>query len=211
MLHLHSDLREFDHIIWDLNGTLIDDAELCVRAVNPLLREYGLSEIDLVRYQQAFRFPVSEYYVDLGFRLTPEEFEALSHRFHDHYHRLVPEARLFEGTQELLGRLKEDGKRLSILTAAWHQDLERLVRHFAIESYFDHFFGLHHRQADSKIQRGRELLAASGLAREKTILLGDTLHDLEVAEALGIQALLLTGGHMSEERLLRSSARVIRR
>ncbi len=211
MIRLYDELSQYRHIIWDMNGTLIDDADLCVRAVNPLLIEKGLKPIDLTIYRHCFRFPVADYYSDLGFNVTSEEFDALSHRFHDHYHAILSEAQLFEGTGDLLVKLKQDGKTLSILTAAWHGDMEQVVRHYGIAQHFNHMYGLQHRLADSKIQRGRELLDAAGIRPEESVLLGDTLHDLEVGEALGIKTILLTEGHMSEERLRASKALVISR
>lgn len=203
MLSLESHLKPYSHVIWDMNGTLVDDAHICVEAVNPLLTEYGLPLIDVEIYRQFFRFPVWDYYCDLGFRISPEEFDQLSHRFHDRYHALLPTATLFDGTDELLTSLKQQNKKLSILTAARTDDLHAVIQHFGIQTHFDHLFGLSHRAADSKIARGRELMAESKVSTQETVMIGDTLHDLEVGEALGIEVILVTGGHMSEERLSR--------
>jgi len=208
MQKLSSELASYRHIVWDMNGTLIDDTELCVRAVNPLLREHGVPEIDVHRYRQSFRFPVRAYYDDIGFRLNAEEFTAMSHRFHDNYHSLLGESRLFPGTVELLQELRSRGQVLSILTAAWHEDMLRVLDQFGILSQFDHLFALRDREAASKVDRGLELMRETGFAPSKTILLGDTLHDLEVGQAMGVEVLLLTEGHMSESRLRESKARV---
>jgi len=198
-------------VIWDMNGTLVDDAHVCVGAVNPILREHGLPEITTDTYREFFRFPVMDYYRDLGFRITQEEFEALSHRFHGHYHALLPTAGLFSGTEELLKTLRGQQKRLSILTAARTDDLEKTLSHFSILHLFDHLFGLSHRSADSKVSRGRDLMQAAQIPPEKSVLVGDTLHDLEVGEELGIDVILLTGGHMSEQRLRSKTSRVHQR
>ena len=201
MRNLFEELKPYRHVIWDFNGTLLDDAELCVQSVNPLLKEHGLTEINVTTYREYFRFPVAEYYVDLGFRLTTEEFSSLSERFHGHYYKILHEARLFTGVRELLHDLKEAGKTLSILSAAQQQDLHTALQQFSIQSFFDHIFGLHHRLADSKISRGKELLKHSGISNEHSVLVGDTLHDLEVGQALGVSVILLTDGHMDEKRL----------
>lgn len=211
LIRLLDEIASFRHVIWDLNGTLVDDAGVCVRAVNPILREHGLPEIDLDRYRECFRFPVSEYYRDLGFRLSPREFEEISHRFHGHYHDLLEGASLFTGTRELLSGIRGRDQVQSILTAAWHEDLERILARFDLNGLFHHLYGLSHRQADSKVARGFDLLRASGVAAEDTVLLGDTLHDLEVGEALGVTVILLTGGHMSESRLEAGGVKVVRR
>lgn len=211
MLSLLTDLSNYDHVIWDMNGTLVDDAHVCVGAVNPILRDYNLPEITTESYRDFFRFPVMDYYHELGFRLSQEEFETLSHRFHDHYHSLLPTAGLFAGTEELLKTLREQKKRLSILTAARTDDLEKTLSHFSILHLFDHLFGLSHRSADSKVSRGRDLMEIVQIPPEKSVLVGDTLHDLEVGEALGLDVILVTGGHMSEQRLRSKTSRVHQR
>lgn len=201
MTELFEKLQPYKQIIWDFNGTLIDDAEICVRAVNPILLEYGLKEIDLKVYRDFFRFPVQEYYVDLGFRLTDQEFKDLSHRFNETYQSHWNDARVFQGAMDLLHQLKGEGKILSVLSAAWQSDLHAGLDRFGLKHFFDHIFGLQDRLAACKIQRGRELLDASGINAADTVLLGDTLHDLDVGKSLGMDVFLLTEGHMSEERL----------
>lgn len=211
MTHLFEELLPYRQIIWDFNGTLIDDADLCVRAVNPLLVEHGLPEIDVHRYRESFRFPVADYYADIGFRVTPEEFSEMSHRFNEAYQADWDNARVFEGTSKLLGDLKEAGKTLAVLSAAWQPDLIKGLQRFDLHDFFEHVFGLENRLAACKIQRGRELLTKSGVSASESVLLGDTLHDLEVGEALGVSVILLTDGHMSEERLRAKHAKVFPR
>jgi len=201
MLNLHRELKHYHHIIWDMNGTLIDDAHLCVEAVLPLMAEHGLPPLTIEEYRHKFRFPVLDYYRDVGFQIEESEFTELSHRFHERYLSLLPQAQLFDGTRELLSQLKKDGKTQSVLTAAWKGDLDQILQQFDLTSCFDHLYALTHRLADSKISRGHELLKASGHCAADSVLIGDTLHDLEVGQALGIKVILVTGGHMSTERL----------
>lgn len=201
----------YSHIIWDMNGTLVDDAHLCVKAINPLLLERGLSPIDLDDYRKNFRFPVRDYYRNLGFRLTPEEFDDVAKRFHDGYHSILSEADLFPETAELIHKLLESGKTLSVLSAARQDDLEHVLEFFDLKKCFHHLYGLSDRLAASKIDRGRELMSRVGTAPEQCILIGDTDHDLEVGAALGIAVILVSGGHQCHTVLEKSQADIVRR
>ena len=80
---------------------------------------------------------------------------------------------------------------------------------FALEPYFDFVYGIEDKLAASKLHRGHDLIRASGVAPGKTILIGDTDHDLEVAQALGISVVLVTHGHQSTERLRRIHQNVV--
>lgn len=194
------------HVLWDFNGTILDDAHLCVKSVNVLLREHDLPEISLADYHQRFTFPVSDYYRELGFRLSAEEFAALSEKFHELYHALLHEAEVFPGTVETLGQLSH--LQHHVLSAANIDDLRRMMDRFGLHPHFRSVYGLGDRLAHSKIELGRELLRTENLDPKACVMLGDTLHDLDVGEALGVDVILLTGGHQHEDRLRTRARRI---
>jgi phosphoglycolate phosphatase len=84
------------------------------------------------------------------------------------------------------------------------------VEHHGLTHYFDRVYGLKDHYARSKVERGRELIFDSQIDREHTLLIGDTDHDLEVAQELGIEALLIADGHQSFERLEPRHHRVLK-
>ena len=55
-------MDEITTVVWDWNGTLLDDVELCMESINRLLREHRLPQLDHERYQRVFQFPIIEYY-----------------------------------------------------------------------------------------------------------------------------------------------------
>ena len=71
----------YKHIIWDWNGTLLDDAWLCVDIMDSMLKERSLGTLTLDRYQRLFEFPVIDYYRKLGFDFTKESFEKTGTEF----------------------------------------------------------------------------------------------------------------------------------
>lgn len=195
------------HVIWDWNGTLLDDVDLAVEAIGEVLSRNRLSPITRDEYRRLFCFPIPEYYRRLGFHR--ERFETISLEFVECYRKRVPRARLHRGAENLLGRLWGAPRKQSILSAAHEADLEELLDHFGIRSYFDHVYGLSNHHAVSKLERGRELLRDSGVPPEEAVLIGDTDHDCEVGRALGIDVILLGDGHQAYDRLRHLPARVL--
>jgi len=201
MLKLFDALRDKDHVIWDWNGTLLNDVQHAVDTMNDLLASRGLPLLDIERYRQTFCFPIRKYYEALGFDLASEPFSDLCDRYVDVFMAKVNDCELVAGSRELLRGIKGAGKMQSVLSATDQPNLQRMVTAFELETCFDFIFGIENKLAASKLHRGHELIHASGIAPARTILIGDTDHDLEVAQALGISAVLITHGHQCARRL----------
>lgn len=201
MLHLKEHLAGKSHVVWDWNGTLLDDLDVCVEIVSAVAERHVGKKLTREAYLAGFRFPVREWYRDMGFDFERVSFEELSVDFVASYVARAPGLALFEGVRELLQELQESGIRCSILTAAHQSVVDQMLAHFGIRDFFHEVYGLGDHHATSKVQRGRQLLAQLGLPREELVLVGDTDHDLEVARDLGIDAVLLEGGHQCGTRL----------
>ncbi len=197
------------HVIWDWNGTLLDDVDLAVAAISEVLKLNGLNPIDRDGYRKAFCFPISEYYRKLGFDVQAAAFESATQQFVASYAKLIPTGKLHAGTEAVLKTVKDLGMKQSILSAAHEKDLHRLLAHFEIAPYFDHVYGLSDHYAASKVERGKDLLKACGVTPEETLLIGDTDHDWEVGNALGVEVLLLCDGHQHEDRVRSLSPKFI--
>jgi phosphoglycolate phosphatase len=189
------------HIIWDWNGTLLDDLEHNVATMNWLLAAEGLPAISVDHHRRHFGFPVQEYYTKLGFDTSPQIFEALCERFNHRFHSGLDRCRLTPGAKEILHHLKLAGKSQSILSATRQDTLERSVHSFGIHHYFSHIFGIADDQATSKIEQGKALVEQAGVHADDTVIIGDTEHDLEVGRAIGVDVILVDHGHQALERL----------
>jgi phosphoglycolate phosphatase len=192
------------HIVWDWNGTLLDDIQPCVDAINRMLEVRQLPGIDRQQYRDIFDFPVKGYYRRLGFDLNNEDWDSMAKEFHKHYGQLAAEAGLRAGTADTLAAIRDRGITMSILSACEITILERMLLERGIRHYFDHVFGLDNLYASSKLDQGRRLIEALSLPPDDILLVGDTNHDHEVAEQLGLKCVLLDGGHQAEHRLATS-------
>ncbi|HWU42023.1 MAG TPA: HAD hydrolase-like protein, partial [Bdellovibrio sp.] len=170
-------ISNYKHIIWDWNGTLVDDVDVAVEAINVLLREHQLPLVTATTYRDIFSFPVKDYYEKLGFNFQKTSFESLCDRFVQEYnvHR-AGLASLFHGVPDLLKTIKES-KTQSILSAAAQWHLDEITKHFEVHHLFHHRYGIDNHYASSKLERGKQLIAASNISERDTILIGDTDHD----------------------------------
>lgn len=210
MKALHPHLENKSHVIWDWNGTLLSDVQHAVNAVNRLLQEENLKTTTVEQYKKIFGFPVIEYYERLGFDTSPAKFTELCERFNAYFHDDLHTCALWPGARETLEHVVKSGKTQSLLSASEHNLLLGSVKLFDLENVFHHVVGIADKKAGSKVARGRELIARVNLPLEKTILIGDTDHDLEVGEALGIEVILVDHGHQCLTRLKPKHPRVLK-
>ncbi|MBD3647020.1 MAG: HAD family hydrolase [Pseudomonadales bacterium] len=200
---------QYRSIIWDWNGTLLDDVDVCLELANEILDEHGLPMLDVERYREIFDFPVIRYWERAGLDLAKVDFEALSKRFCSRFDSLVHEIPLFDGARRVLEDLEEAGARQFILSNTEQNALLRMLESKQVSHLFAGVQGLDDTLARGKAGAGADLLANHGLDRDETVMIGDTLHDLEVAESLGIACVLVSTGHHTHDRLAETGTPVI--
>ncbi len=196
-------MKKYKHIIWDWNGTLFDDVELCHNIINGLLIRNEIEEISLQRYREIFDFPVKKYYKTAGLDFNKTSFEVLGKQFMDEYEERKFESSVFNEVRDVLESVRSLGLTQSLLSAYHHDSLVKITKHFGIENYFIGLNGLDNIYAASKIDIGKKWINNSGYKKGEVVLIGDTLHDFEVAEAIGADSILIASGHQSKERLLK--------
>lgn len=191
-------------ILWDWNGTLFDDTDAAIGALNDQLVCRGLKPITREYYRAHFAFPVRSFYAQVGMDLEHEDWNALAQGYHDAYH-----ARPAQPNAEAVAALslaREAGCRQAIVSALRQDYLDATVARFGLTDFFAALIGADNLDGGSKLARAQAFLlqdrAAHG-ARERYVLIGDALHDAEVAEALGIGCVLFSGGSHAGERLAR--------
>jgi phosphoglycolate phosphatase len=199
----------YRHIIWDWNGTLLDDLDYSIGVMNRLLGRRGLPLLDRARYHAVFDFPVSDYYGRLGLDVSQDNFAALGQEWMACYdaHRL--DCALHPDARRILAAVQATGLTQSILSAYPHDTLVEIVEHFGLADHFAHLAGLDNIYAHSKAELGRAQVAALGLPVRDILLIGDTLHDLDVARELGVDCVLIAAGHNPAEKLRRHHDRVL--
>lgn len=199
----------FRHIIWDWNGTLLNDLDACIESMNFILNKRNLEHIDKHKYMSIFNFPVRDYYIKLGFDFQKESFEEVSDDFTEQYSQRCFSCHLHRNAKEVISSISKAGITQSILTAA-HQDyIEKCADFYGIKEYFIRLLGLDNTHAHGKIDNGKKLISELPYAPDEIALIGDTLHDYEVAKEIGCQCILVACGHHGEERLRATGAVIL--
>ncbi|MCE4566283.1 HAD family hydrolase [Maribellus sp. CM-23] len=188
-------------VIWDWNGTLLNDLDFCISTINQLLEKRGLNLLDHVQYKDVFSFPVKDYYTTIGFDFSKEDFSIPAREFIDLYNNGVKNCDLHSQTHAVLDFFKNSRKRQFVLSAMQQNMLHETLDHQNILNYFEGIAGLNDHYAASKIERGEQLIELYQIRKENAVMIGDTIHDYEVAEKLGITCILIANGHQSKERL----------
>ena len=202
-------ISKFKHIIWDWNGTLIDDVWLVVEIMNKMLKKRNLPGIDAKKYREIFNFPVTKYYLKLGFDFSDESFEELTVEFISEYYARFNECKLFDGAEEVLKKIRDRGISQSILSASKEDVLIEKIKYYGIDKYFCRIMGLENHYAESKVERGKKWIAELNLKPRDVLLIGDTTHDYIVSKHIGSDCLLIANGHYSYKRLAKSGVDVV--
>ena len=193
---------KYTHIIWDWNGTLLNDAWLCVEVMNSMLKLRNLPLLTLERYRDIFDFPVIDYYKKLGFDFEKEPFEVVGMDFMIRYNERQGECKLHDEATQILECIGLKGFRQSILSAREQKELRQETIDLVVAGFFEKINGLDDHYAHGKTDVGIRLLQELGIEKARILFIGDTLHDAEVAKELGIDCILIPNGHHSEKRLL---------
>lgn len=201
------------YIIWDWNGTLIDDVAAAVNALNRMLALRGVAPVTRDFYRAHFGFPVRPFYAVVGLDLEKEDWDKICTDFHQ-FIAEEPDQHLRPDALASLRFVHEQGGRQSILSALRQDLLLRDTGREGVRAFFDATFGVDNLDGATKLSRGHDLTAhlkATGLLApgQSLFFIGDTLHDAEVGTALGATPILVEGGHQNGDRLRASGHTVV--
>lgn len=190
-------------MVWDWNGTLFDDLHCSVGVANQLLGEFGLPGFDGVpAYHATFRFPIVDYYTDLGFDTRPGgNFEAAARRYVELYAAASQACGLHDGAADTLASLHAGGVRQVVISASQQAHLRAQLNPFGLDRWLDAAHGLDDIYAHSKEGLARRWIADEAIDPGRVLFVGDSEHDFEIADAVGARCVLFSGGHHGRTRL----------
>ena len=195
----------YKYIFWDFNGTIIDDVHNSLGCVNDLLERKNRAPITLSEYYNYVETPIIGFYRHI---LPPEElnFDEISMYFHEDYARRIVDTQLAEGAYELMHSLKEQGAHQYIVTANHIDEVTDLIKKFGVFDCVEQILGAQNKRAESKTERAKKLFDSLNINPNDAIFIGDTLHDLETANAMGIDCVLVEYGHQGKKLLREHNA-----
>ncbi|SCL13906.1 Phosphoglycolate phosphatase, HAD superfamily [Micromonospora rhizosphaerae] len=192
------------HLVWDWNGTLLDDLDLVVQATNVAFASAGGPAVTVDEHRARFRRPIAEYYAEmLGRAVDDEAFGRLDQIFHDAYRAGLTTCELAADATAAIAAWPGSQ---SLLSMWFHDELVPTVHTYGLTPHFTRVDGLRD-AVGGGVKAGwlAKHLAELGLDGSQVVLIGDSLDDADAAESVGARCVLYTGG-LSDPARLRASA-----
>lgn len=187
--------KQYTHVFWDWNGTIIDDLDVNFDVINILLSKRKKNIISMSEYRSAFSFPIKDFYNRVGLPVYDEEYEILVYDYWNLYKSKIEAIPLMVGVKDILSRIKENGVKQYILSASDKNMIFDQMSIYGIQSYFEEVIAPQDGYALGKIELAKFWLSTQGIFTPNVIMIGDTIHDYETAQALGIDCALVDKGH----------------
>ena len=201
---------KYKNIIWDWNGTILDDAWVFVDVMNSILLKISLPTINLEKYKNNFDFPISNYYKYLGITYSADYIK-ISNLFIKEYKKRMYEAKMMPGVLDLIESFHDYKVSQFILSASHQSILEKQVKYYKLQKYMEEIIGVDNYSAKGKKQLGVDWLKKKKFDKNTCLYIGDTIYDYKIASVMNIDSILITMGHNSKSRLINAGANTIDR
>jgi phosphoglycolate phosphatase len=200
---------KYKFVFWDWNGTIFNDTLICFEITNELLSEIGVPNLSYDEYRKKLRHPIKEFYDEVTKSDSTFSYAEFSEKFHAHYENRRYSCGIHEDVLETIAFFKSYNIKQSILSAHPQFLLDSIVSHLNINHHFDHVIGASDKLAADKFKEGEKLMKLYGADPCSTLIIGDTQHDAEVAERLGIDCILVSQGMQCKTRLTHLTVPVV--
>jgi len=192
----------YELIVWDWDGTLMDSTPTIVKCIQDACRDLDLPVPDDSMASHVIGLGIQESLRKACPTVSVEDHYKLIDRFRFHYLSKDHELSLFEGAKDLLYGLKDKGHLLAVATGKSRKGLDRSLGFHQLEDLFDDT-----RTADETFSKPHpamliELSESLMVPMEKMLMIGDTTHDLQMAQSAGAHGLAITHGAHPLDALL---------
>lgn len=199
-------MLKYTHIIWDWNGTLLNDISASLASVNDMLAMRGKPPIDIDFYRECIGVPIIKFYEKV-FDMEQEDYSVIIKQYNEGYLHHLGACTLTDGAVEMLDYFEKNGAKQAIVSSSNNEQLCKNVKKYGIFERFEAVLGAADYYAGSKIERAEKYL--KGCGERRVLVIGDLEHDAEMATEFGADCVLLTSGHENRDRLYAAGAKVI--
>ena len=203
-------MTKIKNIIWDWNGTIVNDSWVFVDVMNVFLKKQGLPLTSLDEYKKNFCFPIQKYWKGLGFVFNDKEFNVINKKFIQQYQKKMFLPKLHHGIVSVINRINKKNFSQFVLSASEQSLLNKSIEHYKLASKFKGVFGVDNLNASGKGLLGKKLILKNKLNPNSTLLIGDTEYDWETARFLQCNVLLISHGHICNSRLKKTGCVVVK-
>lgn len=191
--------KKYKYVFFDLDGTISNSYEGIARSLDATFDHFGI-KVDKALYRRYIGPPLSD-----TFRLyfdTPEKVSEVVNWFRDNYvEGDIFRNPVYEGIPETMKSLKERGYILCVASCKKQEEAEMLMKHFGIDGYLTYVSGLTYGVREQKAEILEYGMQKVGADRENSVMVGDTIYDIEGAAAAGVDCVLCKWGFADEKAL----------
>lgn len=187
----------YTEIIWDWNGTLVDDVAVSVDCVNDMFRRFNMPLTTVDEYLTVIGPSLEEYY-GRYFDMTQHTMPELLELFQHYYKLRTNQLTLMNGAYAALKKFAESGKNQYIVSSFEQSALENSVNILGVRNFFTVISGADDINCGPKSKRARQIVKKS----QKAVLIGDSVCDYITASEAGCDCVLISNGHQKESDLI---------
>ncbi|MEI7885291.1 MAG: HAD hydrolase-like protein [Clostridia bacterium] len=197
-------MKNYEHIFFDLDGTLTDSKNGITKSVSYALGTIGIIENDLDKLECFIGPPLYDAFM-LYYQMNEEQAHQLVQAYRIYYKKYgIFDNIVYPGVREMLIKMKKAGKKIYLTTSKPLLFANMILEHFGLKEYFTGIYGA---TMDGKIsdKEGVLRLALSNnmsIVLKDTVLIGDRMHDVEGARAVGIEIFIVDYGYGTEEEFV---------
>lgn len=190
-------------LLWDWNGTILNDVQETVDSYNKMLYNFNKREEQLTKeeYREHFQSDIRGFYKYLGFTGEEQEFKAAAKMYLDFYKKESMKSPLQKDIPEVLDYFRTKGIQQKIVSASNQKIVTNQVRRFPLGRFIDEVIGCSTIYAENKKKLVEDTLRKAKCQPEECLMVGDTITDGKIATELGLHCCMFTGGHQNESNL----------
>ena len=201
--------RQFDLIAFDWDGTLFDSTAIIARSIQAAVRDVGGTEPTLAQASYVIGMGLKQALAHAAPDVPEHLHAALGDRYRHHYFAAQHDISMFEGALALLADLKEKGYLLAVATGKSRRGLDAALATQTLAGVFDSS-----RTADETAGKPdplmlHELMQELDVAPERTLMIGDTTHDLLMAKRAGCASVAVSYGAHEPQAFAELSPRYV--
>lgn len=204
----HMTKSKYQCVVWDWNGTIVDDVNAALQSVNDMLIKRNLPVITLEQYRSYLDTPISKFYEHI-FDLNEITFDIIQSEFNYGYNKYIEENPLNAGSIDIMQQLKDSGVYQVIVSSSHQNIVDKGAEKLDIARYMNCISGSDDNVVGSKVQRAIGIISRYTIDYSKVVVIGDTLHDCQLANEIGADCILLSTGHQRKEDLQTTGKPVI--
>lgn len=200
--------NSFQLIIFDWDGTLIDSQQNIVACLQSMIRDLGLPERSEDQLSNIIGLGLYEALTQLFPEHAEDTHQQMIDRYRYHFLSSEPSA-CFQGVQDLLPRLVEDGYMLAVATGKGRQGLNKALDSTGFSQWFVSTRCADESRSKPHPQMLEEILEETGVDNDKAIMIGDTEYDMLMAQHAGMASVGVSYGVHSANRLQQHDPMII--